>query len=308
MTSLPQQTGLSNPSRKVPYSTPFRTGGGTQPGFHDRKRYVEYDSAFSGNSTIVLCSASRVGGTIANALYRLPKPVVSYAASLKSLTLPVSWPNVLTTVHFDVTYSPGAQPYPGDFTLGAGNYTYNLYQGQVTYAQVNAQPIYVNADDLVWYVLRWFSGGVDSITINPSTGAWTWVWNGGITTVISTSPAVTSFFKITRQINNTWIGSGLVDLTGPKDLLISCPELYAEGYFSVAATNQSYICSVPVDKTYGDVINHQPNMELVNYFNNDKPISQITISIVDCETNILLPLTIDYTLELKLYLTQPINQ
>ena len=308
MSALPQQTGIANTTPKVPFQGPFRTDQGTQPSFLDRKRYVQYDSAFSGNSTLVLSSASRVGGTIANAVYRLPKPIIAYAASLKSLTLPVSWGNVLQPIHFDVVYSPGAQPYPGDFTLGEGNYTYNLYQGQVTYAQVNAQPIHVNQDDLVWYILRWFSGGVDSITINPITGAWTWVWNNSITTVTSTSPAVRDFFKITGQSFNIWNGSGLVDLTGPKDLLVSCPELYSEGYFSVVATNQSYICSVPVDKTYGEVINHQPALQLVNYFANQKPISQITISIVDAETNMLLPLTIDYTLEMKLFLTQPINQ
>ena len=84
----------------------------------------------------------------------------------------------------------------GDITIPSANCTYNLYQGQVTYAQVNAQPAWVNKDDLVWYILRWFSGGVDSITIDPTTGSWTWVWNGGITTVTSNDTDVKTFLRL----------------------------------------------------------------------------------------------------------------
>jgi hypothetical protein len=163
----------------------------------DRKRYIQSNSAFSGNSSLVLNSASRITGSINNAIYRLNKPIIAYAVSLKSLTLPVTWPNLTRTLHFNVTYNPGGQPYPGDITIGIGNYTYNLYQGQVTYAQVNAQPIYTNKDDLVWYILRWFGGGLDSITIDPIAGSWTWVWNAAITSVTSTDPDVLNFFKIT---------------------------------------------------------------------------------------------------------------
>lgn len=163
MSYLPQ-TSLARATNNVPYKQPFAiAGGGNQPNLSDRKRYVQYNSAFSGNSTVVLSSASRQLGTINNAIYRLNKPIIAYAASLKSITLPVSWPNFTRNIHFNVTYSPGAQPYPGDITIPIGNYTYNLYQGQVTYAQVNAQPTWVNKDDLMWYILRWFSGGVDSI-------------------------------------------------------------------------------------------------------------------------------------------------
>jgi hypothetical protein len=251
---LPQQFGLAQSGNQVSFRETFRTtagGGGSQANLSDRKSYIQSNSAFSGNSTLVFSSASRVSGDINNAVYRLKKPIIAYAVSLKSLTLPVSWPNVADTIHFDVKYTPGAQPYVGDFTLGIGSYTYNLFQGQVTYAQVNAQSIYVNKNDLVWYILRWFGGAVDSITINPINGAWTWVWlASAITTVTSTDPIVETFFKIpaTGMINNVWIGTGLVDLTGPRNLLISCPELYSEAIFSTVASNQSYICSVPVDK------------------------------------------------------------
>lgn len=109
-----------------------------------------------GNATLVLSSASRIDGTIGNAVYLLPRPCIAYAASMKSLTFPVSWPNVLSVVYFSVIYDPPAQPYVGDIAVVPDNYTYNLYQGQVMLAQVNAQSIYVNADELVWYVLREF--------------------------------------------------------------------------------------------------------------------------------------------------------
>ena len=272
MAYLPQ-TSLAHATNNVPFRTPFAiAGGGNQPNFSDRKRYVQYNSAFSGNSTVVLSSASRQLGTINNAVYRLKKPIIAYAVSLKSLTLPVTWPNLTRDIHFEVTYSPGGQPYPGDITIPSANYTYNLYQGQVTYAQVNAQPAWVNKDDLVWYILRWFSGGVDSITIDPTNGSWIWVWNGGITTVTSNDTDVKTFFKITDQSLNIWNSTGFVDLVGPQHLLVNCPELHAESYFSVASQNQSYICSFPVNNSVGDLIVHEPTLEVVNYFQNEKQL------------------------------------
>ena len=126
MSFLPQQSGLVNPSQSS-RREPFRTSyGGLQPSYLDRKRYTQSNSAFAGTSTLVLSSASRDSGTIGNALFRLPRPMIAYAASLKSLTLPVSWGNVLSPISFDVIYTPGAQPFPGDFTLTPGSYTYNL--------------------------------------------------------------------------------------------------------------------------------------------------------------------------------------
>jgi hypothetical protein len=309
MSYLPQQVGLARATNNVPYKQSFATTqGGSQPGFSDRKRYVQYNSAFSGNSTLVLSSAHRSLGTINNALFRLNKPIIAYAVSLKSLILPVTWPNLTRDINFSVTYTPGAQPYPGNMTVPIGNYSYNLYQGQVTYAEVSAQPIYVNKDDLVWFLLRFFEGAVDSITIDPINGSWTWVWNASITTVTSNDPDVLNFFKITTQTFNTWVSTGYVDLTGPRNLLINCPELHSESYFSVSSKNQSYICSVPINNEIGDVINHEPSLEVVNYFQNERPISQLSISITDADTGELVPLYLDYILELRFYITQPINQ
>ena len=308
MSVLPQQRGLANSTSNVSFRQSFSTPQGNQPNLSDRKKYIQSNSAFAGSSCLVLSSASRIFGTINNAVYRLQKPIIAYAASLKSLTLPVTWPNLTRTLHFEVTYSPGAQPYPGDITIGIGNYSYNLYQGQVTYAQVNAQPAWVNKDDLVWYILRWFSGAVDSIQIDPITGSWIWVWNAGITTVTSTDSDVKTFFRINEQSGNQWFSDGFINLNGPQTLLVNCPELHAESYFSVVVPNQSYICSIPVNNDIGDIIVHQPTLETVNYFGAERPISQLTISIVDAATNELIPLDLDYTLLLTFYITSPINQ
>ena len=99
----------SNSNRNVSYRQPFvSTLGGNQPGLSDRKKYVQYNSAFSGNSTLVINSSSRTPGTaINNAVYRLNKPIIAYAVSLKSLILPVTWPNLTRDLYFAVTYNPG---------------------------------------------------------------------------------------------------------------------------------------------------------------------------------------------------------
>jgi hypothetical protein len=302
---IPSQEGLRT-ERPVSFSAPFSTTQGNQASLQDRKKYIQYNPAFSGSSVCVLCSSNRVSGTINNAIFRLPRPVSAYAASLKSLILPVTWYNVQNILTFNVTYSPGGQPYPGDFTLEPGNYTYNLYQGEVTYSFVNAQPIYVNANDLAWILLRWFSGALTSITINPTNGGWTWVWNSALTSV--TSSDLPNFFQITEQEPLVWLGTNPVDLVGPRDLLISSPELSANSYFSTSAPNQSYICSCPVNATYGDVLVHEPSQEIVNYFANEKPISIITISIQDAHTSQLIPLTMNWVCEIRLYSVKPVLQ
>lgn len=256
---------------------------------------------FPRSRILELSSANRVAGSIARATYSLSIPIQARAVSLKSLVLPVSWPNVPNPIHFEVVYTPGAQPYRGDFTLVPGNYVYNLYQGTVTYATVNAQPIWVNQNDLVWYILRWFVGAVSSINIDPTTGNWQWTWNSSITTVTSNDASVVNFFKINYQGFNEWDSSGLIDLTGTKIVCVQSPELQSDTYLSTITNNPGYICSVAVDQLYPNTIVHEPTNLVLNEFHGERSINTITIALVDSATNLLLPLNIDYQIELRFW-------
>ncbi len=301
-----------------PNNTPFiqdtNNFQGTQPSQNDRKNYTRYNSAFAGTQTLVFSSSNRVSGSIASAVYRLTNPLIAYACSLKSLTLPVSWPNLPNAVPLTVTYSPSnPHSYPTSINIPAGSYSYDLNQGLVTYAYVNSQPTSVNQNNLVWFILRAFQGAVVSISINPTNGAWIWAWDttGGVTAVTSTSAAALpgGFFNIAFQqaAGVSWSGAGLVDLTGPKTITINCPELDSNAYLSLITNQDSYICSVNVDKTFGEVIVHEPKQELVNYFCGEKPISQLSIAIMDSATNTVLPLQIDYSMEIRFYVNNPLS-
>jgi hypothetical protein len=163
---------------------------------------------------------------------------------------------------------------------------------------------------LVWFLLRAFGGAVDNIIINPSTGGWTWNWNSNITTVTSTDPAVSSFFRISSQSGRVWTSSSLIDLSGTKVVCVGCCDFQSDAYFSSIPGNQNYICSVPVDETFPNVIVHAPgNSEMVvNWFGSERMITSVNICIMDPSNNSILPLTSDYQLELKFFITRPINQ
>ena len=107
-----------------------------------------------------------------------------------------------------------------------------------------------------------------------------------------TSSNLPSFFQITEQEPLTWLGTNPVDLVGTRDILISSPELSANSYFSTSGANQSYICSCPVNATYGETIVHEPFQEVINYFSDEKPINVITINFQ----------------EIRLYSTKPVLQ
>jgi hypothetical protein len=304
---------LSTFPTNAPFTQLSNNFQGTQPSQGDRKNYIKYNSAFAGTQTLVLSSSNRMSGSIASAVFRLPNPMIAYACSLKSLTLPVSWPNLLNAVPLTVTYNPSnPESYPTSINIPAGSYSYDLNQGLVTYAYVHSQASSVNQNDLVWTILRLFQGAVVSININPTNGSWIWAWDttGGVTSVTSTSTAALpgGFFNIASQTaaGVTWSGAGLVDLTGPKTIMVNCPELDSNAYLSMITTQDSYICSLSVDKTFGEVIIHEPKQELVNYFCGEKPISQLSITIMDSATNTVLPLQIDYSMEIRFYVSNPL--
>ena len=275
------------------------------PSFLDLKQQILPRNPNFQPATVLDTANRTVGSSINNPSWSIPVPVKgAYAVSLKSLVLPVSWPNVTSTKHFDVTYGQ-VTPFPGDFTLGIGRYSYNLYAGKITYTMANEAPIDLYQDDLVYNLLRWFSGAIESITINPSTGVWTWVWDEDTKSVTSTSEDVLGFFKIHYQSGRIWQSSSTVDLVGPKVIALSCSGLAAGCYVgSIQETCcVSMLCSCPVGNLeFGDMLTHEPTIEHISSFGMpSKFISNITLSVIDAATGQLLPLTSDWACELKFY-------
>ena len=127
------------------------------PSFLDLKQILYRNPAFQPCTVLTLDTTNRkINTALNNPTWNLPIPVKGvYAVQMKSLTLPVSWPNVTRQVEFEVDYG-SVTPFPGNFVLP-------------TYAQAAAAPVNDYLDDFVYYVLRWFSGAVVSISITPST-------------------------------------------------------------------------------------------------------------------------------------------
>ena len=280
------------------------------PSFLDLKQILYRNPAFQPCTVLTLDTANRkINTALNNPTWNIPIPVKGvYAVQMKSLTLPVAWPNVTRQVEFEVDYG-SVTPFPGNFVLPVGRYSYNLYGGLVTYTQAAAAPVNDYLDDLVYYVLRWFSGAVVSISINPSTGVWIWEWDPSCTSVTVTSGAsdVTGFFKIGTFFPLNWQSTGTVDLTGPRNIVIGCSDLAAGGYVSSVTNSQNYLCSCPVPTlNFGDILSHEPSNPNVTWFGvAGKYVSSITLSIIDAATNTLLPLDAEWSVELKFYVDIP---
>lgn len=279
------------------------------PSYLELKQILYRNPSFQPATILTLDTSNRVAGTpLNNPSWNLPIPVKgAYAVALKSISLPVTWPNVTRIISFEVKYG-AVTPFPGNFVLPNQRFSYNLHQGVVTYTMANSAPISDYQDDLVYYILRWFSGAVESITINPSSGMWTWAWDASCVSVTvdntnGQSNDVYDFFRISHFPDGlTWQSNGTVDLTGPKLIMIGSP--LAQGTYVASSTNsQNYLCSCPVgDREFGDLLSHEPSIEHITWFGmTSKFISSLTLSIVDAATNLLLPLTADWSVELKFY-------
>jgi len=277
------------------------------PSYGELKQILYRNPTFQPSTILTLDTSNRNPLTpLNNPSWNLPIPVKgAYAVSLKCLTLPVSWPNVLSNKQFQVVYG-AVTAFPLDLTLPIGRYSYNLYGGRITYAMASAAPVDQYLDDLVYYILRYFSGAVQSIAIDPSTGVWTWIWDSSCVSVTcnaSTYPDVRRFFRVTSQFGLVWQTEGTVDLTGPKHIMIGCGDLATGTYVSSATSSQNFLCSCPVSTLdFGDLLVHEPPIEHTTWFAvTSKFISTLTLGVVDAATNQLLPLDADWAVELKVY-------
>jgi hypothetical protein len=282
----------------------FVDKGQNIPNYRERKQILYRDPAFQPNLTVILDTSTRSSGTINNPTWNLPTPVQSaYAVSMKSMSIPVSWPNVTATQTFTVVYGANPSNFPHTVYIAPGRYSYDPEIGILTWATVSAAPGTSFTDDIMYCVMRAFNGAINNITVNAATGVWIWNWDPSCDYVDSSSPAVSTFFKVSIQSGLDWQG-GNIDLTGPKCIVISCSDLVSNGYISPVTPYQSYLCSCPTGNVQsGDVILHVPPMEKITFFGSaGQYIAKISLAIIDASTNLLLPLTADWCTELKLYI------
>ena len=262
------------------------------PDFRELKQILYRNPDFQPATVLALDTTNRVPGTpINNPTFSLPTPVKgSYAVSLKSLTLPVTWPNVTSSVGFEVTYG-AVTGFPGSFTLPIGRYYYDN-SGIVTYTTAAAAPATDFKDNLVYRLLIQMGGAITSIQIDPSDGTWNWEWDPSCVSVTTTSSDVPTFFKISQKGSLYWITSGTIDLVGPKLIMIGA-NLASGGYVASSTISQSYLRSCLPTSSFGDLLTHEPTKEHVTWFGQTKIVSNVTLAIIDSSTNLLLPLQAD---------------
>lgn len=276
--------------------------GQTIPNYRDRKQILYRDPAFQPNTVLILDSSNRSSGGISNPTFSFAAPVSgAYAVSLKSFEIPISWPNVLTAQSFTATYGSNPSSFPTSITIPVGRYNYNNEIGQLTYTTVSAAPATSYTDDLMYYILRQFAGALDSITVNASTGVWTWAWDSSLTSVTSTN--VPTFFNIATQATLTWTSSGPIDLTGPKVISVCCGNLARTGYTTPIPFSPCYLVSCPIGNlNYGDLLSFVPPLEKLTFFGDaGQNISNLNLMVMDPRTGTMLPLSADWTVELKIY-------
>ena len=95
------------------------------PSYQELKQSILYrNPAFQPHTVVPLDSSNRITTSpLNNPTWVLPVPVKgAYAVSLKSLTVPATWPNVATTKQFEVTYG-SVVAFPANFELTPGVYT-----------------------------------------------------------------------------------------------------------------------------------------------------------------------------------------
>jgi hypothetical protein len=274
-------------------------GDSFAPSLADRKQAMFSSKEFISSVNVVLSSTNRISGSLNACKFNLPTPIRGvYAASLKSISLPFNFGNVLSPLSFTVTYT-NVVAFPGSFTLSAGYYWYDINAGTVTYATASATP---TSNNLIYYILNYFSGGLTSITVNPLNGSWNWAWDSSTGGVASTN--VPSFFQfgLTSLSGLNWLGNGNpIDLSGCKNVAIQIQELSYVSYQSTVLSNPGYFVTVPVNCDFGQVLSYQPIREDICYLDSQGDIGTLSVNIVDGATNSNLPLVSNWIIELRLY-------
>ena len=71
------------------------------------------------------------------------------------------------TRSFNVTYT-NVGAWPTSFTLPIGYFYYSVNAGTVTYTDAQSYP---SSNNLLYYILNYFSGALLSLTVLPQTGS-----------------------------------------------------------------------------------------------------------------------------------------
>lgn len=293
--------------RSNPTST-INTPNGSIVSVLERKRLAVESPAFANSVLFSFDSAIRSAGSIAQPSFSLKRPLNrAYAISLRHAQIPVSWGNLLSNVGLEIK-TQNVSPYPSDIILPPGQWSYDLGGGIITFTQASTAPYTSYTDNIIYEILRQFAGALVSIAVNASTGVWTWTWDPALGLVTPVSSTGSSFFKIVNVQIGTWLSSGPPDLTGPKRIMVSMSQLPGNSFSLPNITSQTFLCSVPVTDTFGDVIYHEPKVEYVVQFQNPVTLSNLTFALIEPNTNTVLPATIDWSCELKFYVMDTVEQ
>ena len=266
----------------------------------DRKRAILESKEFIASVDCVISSASRLTGVPAAFRTNLPFSVRGvYAAFLKSLSLPMTFGNNLSVRTFNVAYD-NVGPWPGDFTLPIGYYYYSVNAGTVTYTEAQAHP---SSNNLLYYILNWFSGALESLTVLPQSGGINWTWDNSTGGVDSTD--VPAWFQLESTTGLAWISNGNpIDLSGTKTIGIVIPDISCQNSKSNVTPVPNYFATCPVNVGYGTVLSYEPIREDINWLGNSLDLSSISVQLVDTATNVVLPVLNDWIMCVRFYVSK----
>ncbi len=268
---------------------------------NDRKKAILQSKEFIASVDCIIESSSRQSGTYASFRTNLPYAVRGvYAASLKALSMPMNFGTNLYVRTFNVTYG-NVGAWPGDFTLPIGYYYYSINQGNVTFAEAQ---MHLSSNNLLYYILNWFSGALASLSVDPSTGAINWVWDAATGGVTSTD--VPAFFNLlTPTTGLAWVSNGSpIDLSGVKQIGIVIPDVSCQNSKSNVVGIPNYFETVPVNVGFGSVLAYEPLREDINWMGASRNLSSINVQVVDTATNTVLPLVSDWSMCVRFYVSQ----
>lgn len=271
------------------------------PSINERKQALYASREFMASVECVVESSKRTMGTIASFTALFPFSIRGvYAASLKSLSMPMNFGTLLSPLSFNVTYG-AVGSWPGNITIPAGYWWYSINQGTVTYAEAQMN---LSSNNILYFILNTFAGALDSLTVLPNSGGVNWVWDSATSGVSSTD--VPAWFNLLTPLSGlSWVSNGYPwDLSGCRNVGIVVTDVAAQNSKSNVVPIPNYLATVPVNVSFGSVLAYEPQREDISYLGGAKNLSCICCQVVDTATNQVLPLVTDWSMVIRFYVTQ----